>query len=98
MKKQFSTKDPKHKPEQKLNLIKGELKKYFARERRKPLPKGFDTWIFDCRVGVDEESSAVVEEKDLKPRLDKLVELGKTDFYIEVLSRAAKKPNGSGPS
>jgi len=92
MKKNFSIKDPKHGPEQKLNLIKGELKKYFARERRKPLPPGFNTWIFDCKVGVDEDSSALIEEKDVKQRIDKIVELGKTDFYVEILSRAVKKP------
>jgi len=91
MKKKFSIKDEKHKPEQKLNLIKGELKKYFARERRKSLPSGFDTWVFDCKVGVTEESAVEVEEKDLRPRIDKLVDLGKDEFYIEILSRALKK-------
>jgi hypothetical protein len=91
MKKNFSIKDEKHAPEQKLNIIKGEIKKYFARERRKPLPKGFDAWDFDCRVGVDSETAVIVEEKDLKQRIDKLVELGKKDFFVEVLSRAIRK-------
>jgi len=91
MKKTFSIKDDKHKPEQKLNIIKGELKKYFARERRKKMPAGFNTWIFDCKVGVDADTAVDVEEQDLKTRIDKMVELGQTDFYIEILSRAVKK-------
>jgi len=91
MKKNFSIKDEKHGTEQKLNIIKGELKKYFARERRKSIPSGFDAWDFDCKIGVDENSAAIVEEKDLKARIDKIVELGKTDFYVEILSRPIRK-------
>ena len=91
MKKNFSIDDPKHKPEQKLNLIKGELKKYFARERRKELPEEYNFWSFDCRVGRDMQSSVTVEEKNLKKEIDKLVADGVRGFYIEILSRPEKK-------
>lgn len=92
MKKNFDLTDSKHKPPQRLNLIKNELKKYFARERAKALPENADYWDFDCRLGAEEASAQKVEAKELKPEMDKLVASGKTKFYVEILARPALKP------
>ena len=95
MKKTFKLTHPTTKVPRLVEAIKHEVKKYLKRERRKDLPKGADFWDFDCRMGVDEESSEVVHVYDINKSIDQaeLKQLG--SFYLEILAKPGhriKKP------
>ena len=95
MKKTFKLTHPKTKVPRLVEAVKYEVKKYLKRERRKDLPKGADFWDFDCRMGVDEESSEVVHVYDINKAIDQ-AELKQLEFfYLEILAkpgRRIKKP------
>lgn len=68
-------------------MIKGEVKKYLKRERRKTLPEGVDYWDFDCRVGPDAESATTVLPKELPKAIDEVAAQEPEAIYIEILAR-----------
>ncbi|KHE91056.1 MAG: hypothetical protein SCABRO_03214 [Candidatus Scalindua brodae] len=81
-----------------VEAIKYEVKKYLKRERRKDLPKGADFWDFDCRMGVDEESSEVVHVYDINKSIDQAELKQLESFYLEILAKPGhriKKPGKS---
>lgn len=92
MKKTFSFTTANKKPERQIEAIKSEIKKYFARERRKQLPEGFDLWSFDCKFGETAESSSAIKESEIKPMIDQFFKNKQDSFYVEILARAANKP------
>ncbi len=92
MKKTFSFKVKNKIPARQIESIKGEIKKYIARERRKPTPKGVDFWEFDCRFGLTEESAAVVKLVDVRNYISKAFDEGEESFYLEILSKPGHKP------
>lgn len=88
MKKSFPTKSGNHKPARVIDSMKGDIKKYLKRERTKKLPEGTDFWDFNCRVGLDADSSKPAHVKELNTAID---ELAKTEplpeaIYIEILA------------
>ena len=86
MKKSFSLKDPKHKPERILEQIKADVRKYLKRERRKPLPEEVDFWDFKCRTG---KSSELAEQTHVSKITEKIDEAGIEKWeaiYIEILA------------
>ena len=87
MKKNFSLISPKHKPDRMIELIKHEINKYLARERRKALPEGVDYWDFDCRCGADEKSAASVHVAEIGKQIDKVVATKVDSFYVEILAK-----------
>lgn len=89
MKKTFSLKDESKKPERMADSIKNEIKKYFARERRKKLPAGVDYWDFSCKIGLSEEESKEIHNTEISKSIDKLVEESAEAFYLEILSKQA---------
>ena len=95
MKKTFKLPHPKIKVPRLVEAIKHEVKKYLKRERRKDLPKCADFWDFDCRIGVDEESSEVVHVYDINKSIDQAELKQLESFYLEILAkpgRRIKKP------
>jgi hypothetical protein len=95
MKKTFKLTHPKIKVPQLVTAIKYEVKKYLKRERRKDLPKGADFWGFNCRMGVDEESSEPVHVYDINKAIDQAESKQLESFYLEILAkpgRRTKKP------
>lgn len=98
MRKNFSLTSTKHKPDRQVELIKSEINKYLARERRKELPEGVDFWDFDCKCGLDEKSAAVVHVSALGKEIDKSFKDGSKSVYIEILAKPGvrtKKPRAS---
>ncbi len=91
MKKTFKLTHPKIKVPRLVEAIKYEVKKYLRRERRKALPKGADFWDFDCRMGVDEESSEAVHVYDINKAIDHAESKQLESFYLEILAKPGKQ-------
>ena len=91
MKKTFKLTHPKIKPLRVVEAIKYEVKKYLKRERRKELPKGAEFWDFDCRMGVDEESSEAVHVYDINKAIDQAELKRLESFYLEILAKPGRK-------
>ena len=91
MKKTFKLTHPKIKVPRLVEAIKYEVKKYLRRERRKALPKGADFWDFDCRMGVDEESSEAVHVYDINKAIDHAESKQFESFYLEILAKPGKQ-------
>ncbi|WCE05259.1 DUF6172 family protein [Pseudoxanthomonas sp. JBR18] len=75
-------------PDRLLEASKHEIRKYIAREQRKPLPAGMEVWRFDARFGADEASARDVSSGELIRAIDTWVAQGGTQFYVEVVRRA----------
>ena len=91
MKKTFNLTHPKIKVPRLVEAIKYEVKKYLRRERRKALPKGADFWDFDCRMGVDEESSEAVHVYDINKAIDHAESKQLESFYLEILAKPGRR-------
>jgi hypothetical protein len=95
MKKEFQLTDPRKAPARQVEFVKHEIGKYLARERRKPVKDGADFWDFDCKIGKDKESAAVIHVSEINKSIDKIVNENGDRFYIEILARPGyrtKKP------
>ncbi len=42
-------------PDRILDAVKHDIRKYFKRERSRPVPAEADFWDFDCKVGTSAE-------------------------------------------
>ena len=91
MKKTFQLKVEGKNRERLLEAAKHDIRKYFKRERAKPLPKGVDFWDFDCKSGYSQDSAAVVPEAGLIKSIDEIVKDGGEQFYVEVLAKGGVK-------
>ncbi|MEO6994310.1 MAG: DUF6172 family protein [Lacunisphaera sp.] len=95
MKKTFPLSLPGKENARVVEGVKGELRKYLKRERRKALPAEVDFWDFDCRVGLDQ---ATAEPKHVEEVIDAVGAAAAAEapqVYVEILSkpgRRTKKP------
>lgn len=89
MKKTIALTHPKLNPARWVDAIKHDIKKYLRRERNKALPKGADYWTFDCRFGATEDTAEEVFTSDLNKHIDTAVANEWSEFYVEILARAA---------
>lgn len=92
MKKKFSFTSSKHKPDRQVELIKSEIHKYLARERRKALPENVDFWDFDCKCGAKEESAQEVQVSLIGKEIDKVFAAKSDSVYVEILAKPGIKP------
>lgn len=95
MKKNFSFTSPKHKPDRQIELVKHDINKYVARERRKPLTEGIDFWDFDCKCGATADSAVVVHVNEIGKKIDEVAAGKAASVYIEILAKPGartKKP------
>jgi hypothetical protein len=95
MKKTYPLASTSHKLPRVIELIKGDVRKYIKRERRKKLPKGADFWDFDCRVGADIETAASVHIAEINAAIDAAA-AGRDEgpgpaIYIEILAKGGKR-------
>lgn len=91
MKKNFSLTSTKHKPDRQVELIKADINKYLARERRKEVPVGVDFWDFDCKCGTAEASAVGVHVSAIGKEIDKVFKSGAESVYIEILAKAGRR-------
>ncbi len=95
MKKTFKLSHPKLPLPRLIEAIKYEVKKYIKRERRKKLPPKVDFWDFDCRFGIDEESSEVIHLSAINKAISEAESRQLESFYLEILVKPGirrKKP------
>jgi hypothetical protein len=78
-------------PDRVLEAAKHEIRKYFARERRKPLPKGVDFWDFDCRFGASAETAEGVRVGAITGLINAAVADGASQFYIEIIAKPGRR-------
>ena len=89
--------DGKH-PDRLLEATKHEIRKYLKRERRRDLPAGTDYWAFDCVFGLTPEQAQPAHVASLIERIDEAVAAGATQFYVEILARAAQRQHRPQPA
>jgi len=93
MKKTFSLTLAGRHPDRVLDALKHEIRQYFKRERRKPLPEGVDFQDFACRFGLTEDSAGATTEQELARQIDTAAAQGATHVYIEILVKPGhRKP------
>lgn len=95
MKKTFPLKSPAKDDQRVIDAIKHEVRKYAKRERRKPLPEGFDLWELRCRVGSEPASAEGKPFKEIAAAIDAVAAAGGMAVYVEILAVAAKWPAAS---
>jgi len=71
--------------------IKLPRKKYLKRERRRTLPEDADYWDFDCRFGVDEESSEVIHVSEINKSISWAESENLDSFYLEVMVKPCSR-------
>ncbi|MGC4072631.1 MAG: DUF6172 family protein [Nibricoccus sp.] len=91
MKKTFPFQVPGKDDARVLEAIKGDIRKYLKRERRKKFPEGFDLWDFNCKAGPDQASATAIPVADLIVGLDKLAASGAKQAYVEILAFASNR-------
>lgn len=95
MKKTFKLNIQDKNPDQLLEKIKQEVRKYVKRERRKQLPPTADFWLFDCKFGTTENEASEIKLRDLFANMDQAIAQGADSFYVEILAKPGlKKPRG----
>ena len=91
MKKTFKLTHEKIKRPRLVDAIKHEVKKYLKRERKRTLPKDADYWDFDCRFGVDEESSEVIHVSEINQSINWAESENLESFYLEVMVKPCSR-------
>lgn len=69
-----------------IEAIKHDVRKYVNRERRKPLPEGFDIWEFSCKAGLDQATAESKPLRDVGPAIDAVASGGASAVYLEILA------------
>jgi hypothetical protein len=92
MKKNFPLHAPGKADARVVEGIKHDVRKYVQRERRKPVPEGFDQWDFACKVGLDVASAEPAELPSVGSAIDAVVRAGVATVYVEVVAVAALRP------
>jgi hypothetical protein len=87
MKKTYPlTAEGKH-PDRVLEAVKHDIRKYFKRERSRPVPAGADFWDFDCRVGLNADAAEAVRVGAVIEAVDATAKSGAASVYVEILSK-----------
>lgn len=74
-------------PDRVLEAVKHDIRKYFKRERSRPVPVGADFWDFDCKVGTSADTAEVVRVSAVIEAVDTAAKSGAASVYVEILSK-----------
>ena len=74
-------------PDRVLEAIKHDIRKYFRRERGRPVPAGADFWDFDCKVGASADSAESVRVGAVIEAVDAAAKTGAAAVYVEIVSK-----------
>jgi len=85
MKKTFPLQSPTREDARVRDKIRQEVNRDVRRQRRKPLPEGFERWEFNCRVGLSPETAEVRSLKEVGGAIEALAVTGATAVYVEIL-------------
>lgn len=78
--------DGKH-PDRVIEAVKHDIRKYFKRERSRPVPAGADFWDFDCKVGASADTAQGVRVGAVIEAVDATAQAGAAAVYVEILSK-----------
>lgn len=89
-------------PDRVLDAVKHDIRRYFRRERGRPLPEGVDFWDFDCQVGASANTASAVRVSEVIAAVDALARSGADAVYVAILGkhgvRAPRPPkDGTAP-
>jgi hypothetical protein len=87
MKKTYPLSAEGKNPDRVLEAVKHDIRKYFKRERSRPVPAGADFWDFDCKVGASADTAQVVRVGAVIEAVDTAARSGATSVYVEILSK-----------
>ena len=87
MKKTYPLSTEGKHPDRVLEAVKHDIRKYFKRERSRPVPAGADFWDFDCRVGLSADSAEGVRVGAVIDAVDAAAKAGAASVYVEILSK-----------
>lgn len=85
MKKTFPLQMPGRDDARVRDKIRHEVNKAVRRARQRPLPDGFDTLEFSCRVGLSEANAESQPLKEIAGIIDAVAATGATQIFIEIL-------------
>jgi hypothetical protein len=74
-------------PDRVLDAVKHDIRKYFKRERSRPVPVGADFWDFDCQVGASAEDAQPVRVGAVVEAVDAVARSGATAVYVAIVSK-----------
>ena len=74
-------------PDRVLDAVKHDIRKYFKRERSRPVPADADFWDFDCKVGASADTAEVVRVGAVIEAVDTAARSGAAAVYVEILSK-----------
>ena len=92
MKKTFFFNVQNKVPERQIESIRHDIKKYIARERRKPAPKNGGYWGFDCKIGENIENAVKIHVGEIFSKINEYYSEKKDSFYVEILAKPEHKP------
>jgi len=74
-------------PDRVLEAVKHDIRKYFKRERSRPVPAKVDFWDFDCKVGVTADAAETVRVGAVIEAVDAAAKAGAASVYVEIMSK-----------
>ena len=95
MKKIFLIQEENKNSDRLVESIKHEIRKYLKRERNKKLPEGAPFWIFECRIGNNEESAKEVLVQELISAIDVASSEKWSECFVEIVAKPAKNLKSS---
>jgi Family of unknown function (DUF6172) len=98
MKKTFPLHIEGKNPDRVLEAVKHEIRKYFKRERSRPLPAGADFWDFDCQVGATAATAQPVRVGAVIESVDTCTKDGAAAVYVQILSKHGVRVLGAAPA
>ncbi|MFO1450818.1 MAG: DUF6172 family protein [Opitutaceae bacterium] len=91
MKKTFPLQSPGRDDARVRDKIRHEINRDVRRQRRRPLPEGYNAWEFDCRMGQSQDSAEPRALKDLAHAIDLVAQEGAVQVYLEIVGRPAQR-------
>lgn len=91
MKKTFPLQAPGRDDARVRDKIRHEINRDVRRQRRRPLPEGFNAWEFDCRIGTTQEAAERCALKHLGKSVDLAAAAGATQVYLEIIGHPAQR-------
>jgi hypothetical protein len=91
MKKTFPLHLPDKTDSRVIAALQVTLNKYVKRERKKALPTGADRWDFQCRVGVDPETSLPCQLSEIPAGIAAVALAEHPAVYVEILAEPRQK-------
>lgn len=97
MKKIFPLKVPGKVDQRVVETVKGDVRKYVKRERRKTLPEGFSQWNFNCATGPARDAATRCELAELGRKIDEAANSGAAEIYVEILAAPGHRTPPAAP-